>query len=229
MFVAVILFSGTTFAYTSVVFHRILEFLKNGDDFYQPQFFCPYPKHLFKIGTCHVVMKKSQLLFLAFLPLFCFAQEKHKLHSYIAFHVDATMYDRTRTNNAGGFGGGLETYLLTNSKFRPTLAVSGDAFGGTKEMYLTSDGRPIYAKSTVVSILAGSTYQASERVYINLAAGPSFFNSDVHMSLRPTIGVYFPANRQFVFKTSFTHVWQHDDISNEPFGFLNFGLGIRLF
>jgi hypothetical protein len=212
-----------------MVFHRILEFLKNGDDFYQPLFFCPYLKHHFYRDACHTAMKKSWLLIFAFLPLFCIAQEKHKVHTYLDFHVNTTVYDRTRSNNAGGFGGGFETYLRTRSKFRPTLAVSGEAFGGTKELYLTADGRPIYAKSSLLSILAGSSYEGNGRMFINLAAGPSFFNSVVHLAVRPTIGVYFPANRQFVFKTSFTHIWQRDEISNDPFGFLSFAIGIRLF
>ncbi len=174
-------------------------------------------------------MKHIFILLSLLISASCFGQKQKKVSGYIDFHVNTTLYDRTISNNAGGFGGGLQVFMNTKTKFRPSIEIASDAFGGTKEMHLTSDGRPIYAKDFVTAILAGSSYDFFDRLYLNVAAGPSFFNSAAYLTIKPAIGVYFPRNHFFVFKTSFTHIFQHDDISNEGFGFLNFSLGIKIF
>jgi hypothetical protein len=174
-------------------------------------------------------MKFRFFILLMLISAGCFGQKQKKVSAYADFHVNATQYDRTLSNNAGGFGIGLQTFINIKSKFRPGIEFNSDAFGGTKELYLTPDGKPIYAKSVTGNILIGSSYPITKRFYINVAGGPSFFNSQVHFTVKPAIGFYFPASQLLVAKISHTHVFQRDAISNESFGFLNFAIGIKLF
>lgn len=159
----------------------------------------------------------------------CFGQKQKKVSAYADFHVNATRYDRTLSNNAGGLGIGFQTFINIKSKFRPGIELNSDAFGGTKELYMTPDGKPISGKSVTGNILIGSSYPITKRFYIHAAGGLSFFNSEVHFTVKPTIGFYFPATQLLVAKISLTHVFQRDEISNESFGFLNFAIGIRIF
>lgn len=174
-------------------------------------------------------MKTVFFLPLLFIAFHCFGQNQHKISGYIDFHINKTIYDRTLSNNAGGFGAGLQVFINTKTKFRPGIEISSDAFGGTKELYLTSDGRPIYAKDVVSNILLGSEYRVSEKLYLNTSAGPCFFNSAIYLAIKPAIGIFFPGNQRLVAKISLTHVFQKDAISNASFGFVNFGIGVKLF
>jgi hypothetical protein len=175
------------------------------------------------------VMKAVFLLPVLFSALPCFCQKQDKVSGYIDLHIDKTIYDRTLSNNAGGFGAGVRVFINTKTKFTPGIEISSDAFGGTKELYLTSDGRPIYAKDVVSDILLGSGYSVSKQFYFNVSAGPCFFNSSIYLAVKPAIGIFFPGNQLFVAKISLTQVFQRDNISNESFGFLNFGIGVKLF
>jgi hypothetical protein len=174
-------------------------------------------------------MKAAFLLPVLFTVLRCFCQEQDKVSGYIDLHINKTVYDRTLSNNAGGFGAGLQAFIHTKTKFSPAIEISSDAFGGTKQLYLTSDGKPIYAKDVVSNILLGSEYRVSKKIYFNVSAGPCFFNSAIYFAVKPAVGIFFPGNQLLVAKISLTHVFQRDNISNESFGFVNFGLGVKLF
>jgi hypothetical protein len=174
-------------------------------------------------------MKSFCSILILLITATCFGQKQKKVSVYADFHINKTLYDRTITNNAGGFGGGLQLFLNTTSKLRPGIEFTGDAFGGTKEMYLTNDGRPIYSKDVVTAILAGSSYQISGKFWFNGAAGAAFFNEAVYFTIKPAIGFYFPTNKRLLAKISLTHIFQRDDISDESFGYLNFCIGIKLF
>lgn len=174
-------------------------------------------------------MKSTCAILILLITANCFGQKPKKVTAYADFHINKTLYDRTISNNAGGFGGGLQFFLNTSSEFRPGIEFTSDAFGGTKELYLTSDGRPVYSKDVVTTILAVSSYRLSEKLWFTAAAGTSFFNQAVYFTIRPAIGIYFPANKRLHAKISFTHIFQHDEISGQASGYLNFGIGIRLF
>jgi len=172
-------------------------------------------------------MKHLRVILLLILPAAGYGQSLKKVSIYADFHVNKTVYDRTVSNNAGGFGGGLQIFLNTKSGFNPNIEATSDAFGGTKELHVTSDGRPIWPKDAVGSILGGMSLKLTPKSYVNLAAGPSFFDSKTYFTIKPAIAIRFPDNQRFVFKIALMHVFQHDDISNQPFGYLNFGFGIR--
>lgn len=158
----------------------------------------------------------------------CFSQADRKVSLFLSFQANKTIYDRTASNNTGSVGFGMQTVLNSKTIVRPTLEMNGDLFSGTKVQYFTADNRPIYGKSGVLSIHGGPFIQLSDHFFIAATAGAHFFNDDVHLSLRPSAGVYPTKGRKWTLKTSFTNVFQRDDISSEHFGYVSFAIAVKL-
>lgn len=159
----------------------------------------------------------------------CLAQKDRKISACIAFNVNATQYDRTISNNATGFGAGLQVYMRTKTWVRPALDLSADVFGGTKLLYLTNDDKPIYAKDAITTLYAGAYFQPSRRFFAVLTGGPSFFNNHAYLGIKPGCGYYLLRSKQLAVKVCFTNVFQRDGISNQSFGYWNFSLAAKLF
>lgn len=159
----------------------------------------------------------------------CFAQTDRKVSALFSIGANKTLYDRTATNNAGGIGFGLQTVVNTPTFIKPFLEIEANLFAGTKEMYITVDGKPIDAKSGVLGIYAGGLLQPSERWFFTAAAGTSIYNNSAHFGIKPAVGYYLSQNKKWMTRTSFTHIFQRDAISNKPFGYFNFALGAKLF
>jgi hypothetical protein len=157
-----------------------------------------------------------------------YAQQKRIISANIDFHVNRTIYDRTISNNGTGFGGALQLLAPLKSRFTPTLEVAADGYGGTKELHTTALGDPIYAKSDVVTVLAGTLLDVSPKFYVGGMAGTAFFNSSTWLTIKPCIG-WRLLNNRIVLKMAWANVFQHDNISNQNFGYLSFGGGIKLF
>lgn len=177
------------------------------------------------------MMKMKQLYFFAAL-LFttnCFAQTERKVSSTLFAQVDRTLYDRTVTNNAGGVGVGLQSSINTRTLVKPVVEVTADLFAGTKELYVTEDDKPIDAKRDVLGIYAGALLQPSHRLFISTTGGISFFNGKGHFGVRPSVGYHLSKDGRFTAKAAFTHIFQRDAISNQPFGYGSFALGVKLF
>lgn len=173
-------------------------------------------------------MRKILLLFALFTCVQGFAQKQRKISIYPDLHANITQYDFTKRNNRSGIGLGLQVFANIKSKFRPSIELNGDMLSGTKEMRIIN-GKPVEYKNNTSNLLIGSSWHFSKEFYINAAAGPSFLNSKTHFTVKPALGVYFPSSRLFVVKMSLTHVFYKDEFTNEDFGVMNFGLGIKLF
>lgn len=159
----------------------------------------------------------------------CFAQRERKVSSTLFAGANYTLYDRTATNNSGGVGFGLQTRINTQSFIKPVIEINADLFAGTKEMYVTENGKPIDAKSGVLGVYGGGLLQPSNRLMIATTGGVSFFNNKGHFGLRPSVGYHLSKNGSVSAKAAFTHIFQRDEISNEPFGYASIALGIKLF
>jgi len=120
-----------------------------------------------------------------------FAQKQRSVSLYIDLHVNKTIYDRTFSNNSAGFGFGAQAFINTKTKFKPDIEINGDIFGGTKQLFLTLDGKHIYAKDGVSNILVGATYHPSSNYYVEFNLGPTFLNSNTYLGIKPIIGFYF--------------------------------------
>lgn len=174
-------------------------------------------------------MKKIYFILSLLITTTCFSQTERKVSSFLSFGANNTIYDRTITNNAVGFGFGLQTLISTKTKLRPLLEINADLFAGTKELYLTPDETPIDAKSEMLGLYAGAQYQATNRLFISTTIGSSRFNGNLHFGFRPSIGFYPTQSKKWTLRTSFTHIFQRDAISNESFGYLSLALAAKLF
>ena len=174
-------------------------------------------------------MKKSYLFLISLIATSCFGQADRKLSALLSFQVNRTTNDRTISNNSAGIGFGLQTHLNTNTWIKPTLEINADLFGGTKELRLTADGRPIDAKSEVVGIYVGPMFQLTKSLFLSTTVGKSIFNKKSHFGVRPSVVFYPSKSRKWAVKVAYTGVFQRDDISNENFGYLSFALALKLF
>jgi hypothetical protein len=156
------------------------------------------------------------------------AQKLRKISTNIDFHINTTLYDRTLSNNGTGFGLALQTIINTKAKFTPTIEIASNVYGGTKQFFMTTDGKPIYGKSSVTTVFAGAMYNASSKFYFGGMIGAGFFNGEKYFAIKPFIG-YQLLNKRIIAKIAWENIFQRDDISNKSFGYLSFGAGIKLF
>ncbi len=124
----------------------------------------------------HITMRTLLFTIFAFLQMHAVIAQKqeHLIAAYLSFHVDHGLYDRTLSNNSTGFGAGLQAYLNSDKHFKPNLEINTDIFGGTKELYLTPDGKIIYAKDELLNVWLGAAYIPENNFFTGLSAGPSF-------------------------------------------------------
>lgn len=174
-------------------------------------------------------MKKLYFIFTILIATHCFSQTDRKLSAFFSFQVNKTLYDRTITNNSGGIGFGLQTYLNTKTLVKATAEVNADLFAGTKELYMTAGNKPIDAKSGVISIYMGPSFQPTKRLFIATTVGSSFYNGKAHFGVRPSIGIYPSKSNKWAAKVCFTNVFQRDEISTESLGYFSFALAFKLF
>ena len=159
----------------------------------------------------------------------CFSQANRKVSTFVSFGANKTLYDRTITNNKGGPGFGLQTVVNTKTFITPLLEINADLFAGTKELYLTTGGKPIESKSDVLSMYVGPMFGVTKRLFISTTIGTSLYNNKAHFGLRPSVGFYPSQSRKWTTRVSYTNVFQRDAISKESFGYLSVAVGIKLF
>ncbi len=155
-------------------------------------------------------------------------QQKKRFTTNIDLHINSTLYDRTIDNNGTGFGVALQGILQTRSKFAATMEISEDVYGGTKVFYMTSSGEPIYGKSGVATILLGPLYNISSKLNVGVIGGMGFFNDESYFAIKPSIN-YQLFNNKIIGKFAWANIFQKDNISDESFGYLSFGIGVKLF
>jgi hypothetical protein len=107
--------------------------------------------------------------------------------------------------------------------------ITASVFGGTKELYLTGDGKSIFAKDELYTLFAGADYPVANKVYFSTSAGLGFISSSIFPAVKAGF-IIFPGKSKKVFtEMFFNNIFQHDNISNQSFGYLSAGLGIKLF
>ena len=172
-------------------------------------------------------MKKYAVIFCLLLPGSIFSQNKDMVDGYVSFQYNTTIHDRTKSNNKNGVGLGLELLLNSGKWIRPALQVNGCLFGGTKEFYTTIDGKPIYSKQTIATIFGGFQFNTGKHLFSSLTAGAAFYNGNSHFGVRPSLGFYLSTNKKAALYTSYTNIFQKDEISDEPFGYISFALALK--
>lgn len=173
---------------------------------------------------------KLPLLTIALLACnIAFAQKDRQFSAYASLNVNNTLYDRTLSNNGVGFGAGAQINMRTGLWVRPLVDFSADGYGGTKELYMTADGKPIFGKSEVINVFGGVLVNLPKRFFASFSAGPSFIDGSRYFGIKPAIGYYCLPGRQLAARVAFTNVYQRDDISNQSFGTLVISAAVKLF
>lgn len=174
------------------------------------------------------VKKIIVLIFFVFTTGFLHSQ--NKIHSYLLTQFNQTLYDVTYGNNIWGLGlSGFAIYDC-KTKIKPVIEVNTSfIFLDDKVGRMDSSDNLIESVTGISSVLAGAMLTPTKSTYISVVAGPSFLNGKMLMTLKPSVGFYFPKNKRFTAKFAFTNVYNRYKPTKEDFGSLNIALGFRLF
>lgn len=152
------------------------------------------------------------------------------ISTYLSASYSQTLYARTFQNMPWGVGTGLQTFLNTHSKFKPTIEVTGDVYiANDKINYLAPDGKSLESIDHVVNIFAGSSYALSRDVYVSFLSGPSFINGHTLLGIKPSLGFYFSENKRWTATISYLNIFHRKASGNTDFGSLSFSIGRKLF
>lgn len=182
---------------------------------------------------CSLARMKNILCLMAL--VFCgemiHAQQKNKLPGISVTakaQVVNMLYDRTRQQNGTGFGGSVQIAVPINQKIKAFMEGTAFALGGTKDI-LIINGEPLIPKDAINSIHAGITYRIANTCWINTSAGPSFFLNETKLGFRQAIQIFTSKKEKLGFYCSFDHVLRENSLYSSNFGYLSFGLMVRLF
>jgi hypothetical protein len=175
---------------------------------------------------------KKLILLLSVILLYAtlYGQSKHKISMEMGLKYDYTVYDRVVAHNGEGIGIGLTLLMATKSNFKPMLEFTADIFVRNDVGYSTADSIAYEDKSRIPAIGIGGIYQPFKRIYFIFTLGPAFMSSSsIYLGIKPGVGCYIGKKNRFNAKFCLMNIFQREEASNEPFGYLTMGLGVRLF
>ena len=159
-----------------------------------------------------------------------FGQTQKKATSYLLTQYNKTISDRTIGNNPWGLGLGLQTFFNNNSKFKPTIELTGDIYLLDDKVFrMNTDGSKINDVRGMVNLFFGSSYHPTKSVYLSLVAGPSFISGQTFIGIKPSVGFYFSTTQKWTGKISYINIFNRDKITNEDFSSLSLSVGLKLF
>ncbi len=176
------------------------------------------------------MQKFSTTLLLCFILTQSFSQTQRKVSTYLQAQYNKTIYDRTIGNNPWGMGLGLQLFLNNNSKFKPTVDITADAYLENDKVFRTnSDGTEIVDIGGMVNVFAGVSFHPTNTIYLSLVAGPSFVSGQTLLGLKPSVGFYFSKNQRWTGKVSYINIFNRDKTTKEDFGSISLSIGVKLF
>jgi hypothetical protein len=159
-----------------------------------------------------------------------FAQKQRKVSTYLSTQFNTTLYDVTKGNNPWAVGLGLQAFLNTGTKFKPTIELTGDAYlMNDKVARFDSTGHKINSIEGMVNLFAGASYNPTKRFYFSLTGGPSFLGGQTRLGIKPTVGFYFHKSLKWVAKVSYINIFDRDKTTKKDFGSLSFAIAFKLF
>jgi hypothetical protein len=176
-------------------------------------------------------MQKFITTFLACLILtLTFGQTERKVSAYLLTQYNKTIYDRTLGNNPWGVGPGLQIFLNTKTKFKPTIELTGDIYlEDDKVLRLTPNGKSVDDIGSVVNLFTGSSFYPAKQIYLSFLFGPSFINDKTLLGIKPSLGFYFSKTQRWTAKVSYINIFNLEQTSKEDFGSISLAIGLKLF
>jgi len=159
-----------------------------------------------------------------------FGQPQKKVSTYLFTQYNKTIADRTIGNNPWGIGIGLQAFFNNQSKFKPTIELTGDVYLENDKVYRTNaDGSPINTVDGMINLFIGSDYHPTKKIYVSLVTGPSFIAGQTLFGVKPSFGFYFSKTQRWTGKISYINIFNRDKSTNEDFSSISLAVGIKLF
>lgn len=179
-------------------------------------------------------MQKAVItLLLVFIVATSFSQSQRKFSAYLGTQFNLTTNDYTIENNPWGVGLGLQAYYNTQSKFKPTIELSGDLYlADDYVLRLNPDGNfPENGNAIdgMINLFAGSSFHPNQRVYVAFVAGPSFIGDQTLFGVKPSFGFYFSKSHKWTGKISYINIFNRTKMIREDFGSISLSIGRKLF
>ena len=179
-------------------------------------------------------MRRFCIVFFTFFILTqSFGQAERKVSAFLLTQYNSTLYDYTKGNNPWGIGLGLQTFFNNETRFKPTIELTGDIYlEDDKVLRSSPDGTfPENGNDVrgMVNLFAGSSFHPTQGIYLSFVAGPSFISGQTLLGIKPTFGFYFSKAQKWTGKISYINVFNRTKIINEDFGSLSFVIGLKLF
>jgi hypothetical protein len=152
-------------------------------------------------------------------------QNTNKLSLFGCFQVNQVIYDKVNPDNKPtGFGYGIQLKYVNPSKFEPLIELGWDRI----QKYVEFEGMKI-TKSQCFNFFIGTDFEIFSGFKLEFVLGASIIDSYASWGFKPAVLYCFGKNERFYGKVSLTHTLPKYGENIEPFGYLNFGFGIKVF
>jgi len=179
------------------------------------------------------MQKVTTTILLCFVLTQGFGQTQKKVSTYLLTQYNNTLYDYTIGNNPWGIGLGLQTFFRNQTKFKPTIELTGDIYlQDDKVLRSNPDGSfPENGNDVrgMVNLFVGSSFYPTQSIYLSFVAGPSFVSGQTLLGIKPSFGFYFSKTQKWTGKVSYINVFNRIQATKEDFGSLSLAVGLKLF
>ena len=156
------------------------------------------------------------------------AQGNKKTSNFVLLQYNHTIYDLTRPNNPWSLGAGLQTFL----KIKPvqlTAELTADVYLEDDKVLRTGfNGEPLEDLGTMINLFFGASLSFNN-FHLAIAAGPSLINGNISLGLKPSAGILFSKNKNWLAKFSFINIFYRHPGFDQDFGSWSIGIGKKLF
>jgi hypothetical protein len=192
--------------------------------------YCVKPPYVGRYPNDHSMQKVFTTLLLSFILANSFGQTQRKLPTYLVAQYNNTLYDVTKGNNPWGVGIGLQTFIHNNTKFKPVIELTGDIYLTDDKVFrVYPDGTEITSVRGLVTLFAGSSFTATQNIYLSFVAGPAFISGKTFLGIKPSFDFYFSKSKKWKGAISYCNIFNRDKVTNKDFGSLSVAIGLKLF
>jgi hypothetical protein len=159
-----------------------------------------------------------------------FGQSEKKTSAYFFTQYNKTLKDLSKENNPWSLGIGFQLLVNNKTKFKPAIEVTGDLYlEDDKVLRTDASGTPLNDLGEMVNLFVGTIFIPAKNIYVSFMLGPSFLGGETHFGIKPSVGFFFPKNRQWTAKLSYIDIFNRDKESGQDFTSVSIAVGVKLF
>jgi hypothetical protein len=155
-------------------------------------------------------------------------QNTNKLSLNGSFQVNQVIYDGVNSDRQTGFGYSVQLKFMNKSKFEPLLNLDWDRIQKYEDFTHTYEGRDI-VKFQSYNLFLGTDFKIGKGFKFEFVLAASIIDSYACWGFKSAVLYCFGKNERFFGKVSLTHTLPKYGENIKPFGYLNFGFGIKVF